>query len=367
MLGTGVNAQQRVVAVHHLDTPWRPSDLEQRDGRAIRKGNEIAKLYADNKVDIIIYAVERSLDSYKFNLLHCKQTFIQQLKRGQLSIRTLDEGAMDEDTGMNFSEYMAVLSGNTDLLTRAKIEKKIAGLESERKSFYRDKREQEERRDRMMKENEVLTKDIADCEKDYEKFTSAAQDDGHGGILNTLTLDGFTAPEDVAVGSDEWKKAVGERLIGISRSAHTSGVQVPVGSIYGFRVLVRTVKEYLGENDTMVYENVFSVEGCGRVKHTSGNGYLNHASARISADNPLKALQNIPKRIAYWQSVITENEDRIAQLESILKTEWTKDDELKKLRTELGILDRKINEQLKNDEKSGGEQKPSGSGISQAA
>lgn len=76
ILGTGVNAQQKAVAIHHLDTPWRPSDLNQRDGRAIRKGNEIAKLYADNKVDVIIYTVEKSLDSYKFNLLQNKQLFI---------------------------------------------------------------------------------------------------------------------------------------------------------------------------------------------------------------------------------------------------------------------------------------------------
>ena len=62
MLGTGVNAQRRAVAVHELECPWRPSDLEQREGRAIRAGNEIAKLYADNKVDVIIYAVEKSLD-----------------------------------------------------------------------------------------------------------------------------------------------------------------------------------------------------------------------------------------------------------------------------------------------------------------
>ena len=54
MLGTGVNAQKRAVAVHHLDTPWRPSDLAQRDGRAVRKGNEIAKQFAGNKVDVII-------------------------------------------------------------------------------------------------------------------------------------------------------------------------------------------------------------------------------------------------------------------------------------------------------------------------
>ena len=76
MLGTGVNAQKRCVAIHHLDTPWRPSDLQQRDGRGVRAGNEIAKHFAGNNVDVIIYAVEKSLDSYKFNLLHCKQTFI---------------------------------------------------------------------------------------------------------------------------------------------------------------------------------------------------------------------------------------------------------------------------------------------------
>ena len=135
MLGTGVNAQKRAACIHHLDTPWRPSDLQQRDGRAVRKGNEIAKLYADNKVDVIIYAVEKSLDSYKFNLLHCKQTFIAQLKSGAMGARTIDEGSMDEKSGMNFSEYMAILSGNTDLLEKAKLEKKIASLESERKSF----------------------------------------------------------------------------------------------------------------------------------------------------------------------------------------------------------------------------------------
>ena len=74
-----------------LDLPDRPSDLAQRDGRGVRAGNEIAKIYADNKVDVIIYAVEKSLDSYKFNLLHCKQTFISQLKSGALGARTIDE------------------------------------------------------------------------------------------------------------------------------------------------------------------------------------------------------------------------------------------------------------------------------------
>jgi len=113
--------------------------LEQRNGRGVRKGNEIAKLFADNKVDIINYAVEKSLDSYKFNLLHNKQLFITQLKKGTMGARTIDEGSMDEQGGMNFSEYVAILSGNTDLLDKAKLEKQIASLKSERKSFHRGK------------------------------------------------------------------------------------------------------------------------------------------------------------------------------------------------------------------------------------
>ena len=112
---------------------------EQRNGRAVRKGNLVAKEFANNKVDVIIYAVERSLDSYKFNLLHNKQLFINQLKTNTLGSRTIDEGSMDEDSGMNFSEYVAVLSGNTDLLVKARLDKKIATLESERKNFLRER------------------------------------------------------------------------------------------------------------------------------------------------------------------------------------------------------------------------------------
>lgn len=68
MLGTGVNAQQRAVAVHHLEIPWRPADMEQRNGRAVRKGNTV-KLWGGNVVDVVIYGTEKTLDAYKFNLL----------------------------------------------------------------------------------------------------------------------------------------------------------------------------------------------------------------------------------------------------------------------------------------------------------
>ena len=99
----------------------------------------MAKEHAGNTVDCYIYAVEKSLDSYKFNLLHNKQVFINQLKSHNLATRTIDEGVMDENGGVSFSEYVAILSDNNDLLEKAKLEKKLAVLESERLAYHRNK------------------------------------------------------------------------------------------------------------------------------------------------------------------------------------------------------------------------------------
>jgi hypothetical protein len=189
MLGTGVNAHQRAVAVHHLDSPWRPSDLEQREGRAIRKGNEIAKLFANNKVDVIIYAVEKSLDSYKFNLLHNKQLFITQLKTNNMGCRRIDEGSMDEQSGMNFSEYVAILSGNTDLLEKARLEKKAAALESERKSFNQNKAVSEHKLEDIVRTVNGNSELISRMKNDWETFNARIKYGPDGNKLNPLKLD----------------------------------------------------------------------------------------------------------------------------------------------------------------------------------
>ena len=365
MLGTGVNAQQRVVAVHHLDTPWRPSDLEQRDGRAIRRGNEIAKLYADNKVDVIIYAVERSLDSYKFNLLHCKQTFINQLKRGQLGIRTIDEGSMDENGGMNFSEYMAILSGNTDLLERAKLEKKIGGLESERKNYFRDQREQEDKQEAMRKENLWHEQNIKDAQVDLAKFNQAKRLDGDGNVINDLVIDGFTvptvSPEGKPLTDEDKTKAIGERLLAIVDTSRTCNAYIAIGSIYGFRVQVKTTEtgQLMG---TPQYENHIFVEGSTRLHYSHNYGKLNHTSPRNSAMNPLQALLNIPALIDLWQAKMEDNEARIKQLSDIIGKPWPKEAALKQLRADLSILDRKIETELNATKQSEGKSSSSSEG-----
>ena len=333
MLGTGVNAQKRCVAIHHLDTPWRPSDLAQRDGRGVRAGNEIAKLYADNKVDVIIYAVEKSLDSYKFNLLHCKQTFISQLKSGALGARTIDEGAMDEKSGMNFSEYMAILSGNTDLLDKAKLEKKVASLEGERKSFNKGKRDSETKLQSKTAELGNNKASLKGMTEDYGKFMGNAKKDKDGNILNLITLDGVESTN---------LEVIGKHLQMLAEKETTGGQYKRIGEIYGFPVKI--VSETSFENGLPFVDNRFFVEG--NYKYQYNYGHIAKSDPIAAANNFLNALQKIPSYIEQYDSRCKALEKEIPQLEEIAGKTWKKEEELKGLKAELAALDRKIQLEL---------------------
>ena len=355
MLGTGVNAQKRCVAIHHCDTPWRPSDLEQRNGRGVRAGNEIAKLYADNKVDIIIYAVEKSLDSYKFNLLHCKQTFISQLKSGALGARTIDEGAMDEKSGMNFSEYMAILSGNTDLLDKAKLEKKIASLEGERKSFNKGKRDSETKLQSKTAELGNNKASLKGMTEDYGKFMGKAKKDKDGNILNLITLDGVESTN---------LEVIGKHLQMLAEKETTGGQYKRIGEIYGFPVKIVSETSFeknsasraqsssleIAEaqpvlcNGLPFVDNRFFVEG--NYKYQYNYGHIAKSDPIAAANNFLNALQKIPSYIEQYDSRCKALEKEIPQLEEIAGKTWKKEEELKGLKAELAALDRKIQLEL---------------------
>ena len=333
MLGTGVNAQKRCVAIHHLDTPWRPSDLQQRDGRGVRAGNEIAKHFAGNNVDVIIYAVEKSLDSYKFNLLHCKQTFISQLKSGAMGARTIDEGAMDEKSGMNFSEYMALLSGNTDLLDKAKLEKRIASLEGERKSFNKGKRDSEFKLEAKTGELRNNTAVIEAMTEDWNRFLSVVQTDKEGNRLNAVKVDGVDSTDE---------KVIGKRLQEIAKNATTGGLYKPVGELYGFPIKV--VSERILKEGLEFTDNRFVVEG--NYKYTYNNGHLAMADSVAAARNFLNALERIPSIIDQYKGKNEVLEKEVPQLQEIAGKVWKKEDELKQLKSELAALDRKIQLEL---------------------
>ena len=331
MLGTGVNAQKRAVAVHHLDTPWRPSDLAQRDGRAVRKGNEIAKFFADNKVDVIIYAVEKSLDSYKFNLLYNKQLFIDQLKTNNLGKRTIDEGSMDEKSGMNFSEYVAILSGNTDLLEKAKLEKQVAGLESEKQAFNRSKFSSKYKLEDISATLESAKSRLERMSHDWKNLQQRLQKGQDGTILNLVQLDGLSPNADV--------KQIGTKLNQIADKARTGGQYDEIGSLYGFTLLVKT--EISEKEGVDIKVNRFLVQGEGNIKYTYNNGLIAN-DAKLASMNFLSALEKIPSYIEQEQKKIAELQKDLPVLQAVVNGIWTKENKLSELKTELAAIDRKI-------------------------
>ena len=346
MLGTGVNAQQRVVCIHHLDIPWVPKDLEQRDGRGQRHGNEVAKLYAGNNVDIQIYAVEKTLDSYKFNLLHCKATFIAQLKSGALGARTIDEGAMDEKNGMNFSEYMAILSGNTDLLEKAKLEKRIAALESERKAHGKGKADSEYKLRSLnddIGKNEITMRKM---QSDLDKYQAAVKRDDEGNPLPGLTLDGcrFTDIQNMGI-----------HLQGLAQRTNTHGESVRVGEVYGFPISIASEKTITDGIEAI--QNRFVVEG--EYKYRYNNGFIAMSDTKAACINFVNALERLPEIIRQYEERTEKMRKDVPLLEAIIAKPWGKEDELKALKSELAVLDRKITAELapKHDEKDGEEVK----------
>ncbi len=210
-------------------------------------------------MDVIIYAVEKSLDSYKFNLLHCKATFIAQLKSGALGARTIDEGAMDEKSGMNFSEYMAILSGNTDLLDKAKLEKRIASLESERKSFGKGRADAEFRLSTITHDIQNNEAAMERMKADYEKYSAVVQRDKDGNPVNNLTVDGCKFKDE---------QNMGVHLQGLAQRTDTHGQYIRVGEVYGFPISI--ISEHTLIDGREGVQNRFVVEGSYKYKYNNG-------------------------------------------------------------------------------------------------
>lgn len=331
MLGTGINAQARAVAVHHLDTPWRPSDLEQREGRAIRKGNTIAKLYAENKVDVIIYAVERSLDAYKFNLLHNKQLFISQLKTNQLGKRRIDEGTMSEDTGTNFAEYVASLSGNTDLLKKSKVENKITVLEGEKALFVREQREIKLKLSNLNEEKANLQKTYQRVAQDDDDFCARKQYDDENNLLNPLVIHGLKDSDQIS-----------EELNRLNMEGDTKGKYERIGEIYGFSVVYKT------EESLYTRVNRFFVEGAAGIKYSFNNGYL-AKSKGIALVNFINALGSITDTRERYTKKMNEITEKIILMEKIAQDNiWNNQDKLDELKKELQQINHSLSVQSVN-------------------
>lgn len=140
-MGTGVNVQSRLVALHHIDIPWQPADTEQRNGRGVRQGNIIARDFNDNNVDIYYYAVKGTLDTYRYQLQDIKGKMFAQFKLNTIdsdSAREFDEGEIDADGQIDPAQMVAMLSGNPVIFEKSKQDKLVKKLRRQESSEYND-------------------------------------------------------------------------------------------------------------------------------------------------------------------------------------------------------------------------------------
>lgn len=172
--GAGTNVQKRLVALHHLDTPYRPSDMEQREGRIIRQGN------TNKTVQIFTYVTERTFDSYSYQILENKQRFISQINKGDLTVREAED--IDETT-LSYAEIKAITAANPKIKRKMEVDTEIARLrvlegqyrknlyslqDKIRKSIPEDIQRMELLIDRVTADNEHLNKSKPDNPEVFE-------------------------------------------------------------------------------------------------------------------------------------------------------------------------------------------------------
>lgn len=195
--GTGVNVQKRMVAIHHVDMSWNPANVTQENGRGARQGNEVAKKYNDNKIEVFYYATEHSLDLYKYQLVSSKQNMIDKFKTGATSDeRSFDEGSASDDKDFDPASVVALLSGNPIILEKAKTDKKVQRLVKLKRQY--------------MVEHEQQVEDFQKAQISLENFKTLVKRNEKD--LNILEKNGFKPdksgkyPADVNIYSDKSPK-----------------------------------------------------------------------------------------------------------------------------------------------------------------
>lgn len=299
--------------------------MEQRTGRAVRKGNTV-KLWGNNIVDVIIYGTEKTLDAYKFNLLKNKQMFINQINNGTVAVRRIDEDSMDENNGMNFAEFVAVLSGNTDLLNKTKLDNKIMQLEKEQAIFNKERY----RAERKIAQN---SQDIENAEENKRRMSEDWR----------YITEYKKAREISIIGMQQaTSKEIGQELHIIAKRYRGEDWKT-IGHYMGLNLSVCSEYNFSGSFD----RNTFYVEGLSGLKYKCGLSGALPLSFTESADYPKTTLEKIPALISRQQQQIDKLANELPTLQQIAARQWNKSGELSALKQECSELQNRIDESLK--------------------
>jgi hypothetical protein len=232
---------------------------------------------------------------------------------------------------------VAILSGNTELLEKARLEKKIAALESERQAFVRGKsssRYKLEDITQTVARNKGLIERIS---KDVENFKARVQTNEDGSYRNPVQLDGVT---------DSDFKTIGKKLNEIADTARTHGAHEPIGNLYGFTLYVKS--ETTNKDGLDFIQNRFSVRGDGEIFYQYNNGQM-ALDPKLASQNFLHALvENMPRLLERYKADNEKLSKDIPVLKEVVESTWRREPELAELKLEMVKLERKIEQSLKS-------------------
>jgi len=351
--GTGLNVQERIVGVHDFDIPWTPKDLEQRGGRGARQGNWVAKKYYDNKVKRLIYGIRQSLDNYKFNLLKNKQTFIAQMKNCELNVRSIDEGSIDEKSGMNFSEYIAILSGDTTLLEKTKLEKKIAVTESLKTAHFKEIVRVRHQLESLDKEKEGNAKTLKSLQTDQLLYHGKLKLEKDGSKSNPIQLKEVQSADS---------KAIGNYLIRLYRAwKPKTSAENPkeLGELYGFKLYIRHEKELSnldGKAMNNEYNSLYAERPEGSIRYTFSSGVPNTDNPKLAARYFINAIDKVDGLVEKYGKELKEMDEQAPQLKAMLDKPFEKESDLQQMKSELAKLEREIARKIQEKQEAQKEQ-----------
>ena len=262
-MGAGTNCQDRLIALHDLDCPWRPSDLIQRSGRIIRQGNK------NPEVDIYRYVTEGTFDAYLYQLVENKQRFISQIMTSKTPVRFAED--IDE-TALSYAEIKALAAGNPDIIEKTELDTQVAKLKLLKQTHLSEKYALE---DKVIKyyPNEIkrLENRIEDMKEDIEVFKNNNSQDSSFEKMK-IKDENFTE-----------RKEAGEKIIEICKSM-TNPEPIEIGEYKGFKIVLSfdtmDRKFYANMKNNLSYKVELGSDPSGNI--TRIDNVLNGIESRLS-------------------------------------------------------------------------------------
>ena len=308
-MGAGTNVQDRLIAIHNLDCPWRPSDLEQRQGRIERQGNMFPE------VEVYRYVTEQTFDAYLYQLVESKQKFISQIMTSKSPVRSAED--VDE-VALSFAEVKMLATGDARFKEKMDLDIQVSKLRVLKQSYLSEHYDLE---DRVLKYYPQTIKEYEERIAGYENDTALAEQHKPKGEdkFCPMTLKGVTYTE---------KADAGEMLLAICKD-YPMSAPTEIGSYRGFRMEI-------------YYDTVnahYCMNLCGKTKHKVDLG----ADALGNLTRIENELSKLPARL---EAAKTKKAETIAQLETAkeeIKKPFTFEDELKEKTERLNALNIELN------------------------